>query len=375
MDYSNFLDLPVIDGHIHFAFPVLRDDYTQVIRAARFQRVNLVSTPDAVFANHNPAAIYYKSLYPDTTYICGAMDYFAALSAGPQGPQVLGNQVRQLHAVGFDGIKLLETKPMVRKMLKIPLDSPMYEPMWAAIEELGMPVVWHVADPEEFWDPNRCPGWAKQNGWYYGDGTYPTLESLYTEVDNILSRHPGLKVILAHFFFLSEHLERAAAFLDAHPHAHFDLTPGSEMFFNFTRQKDQARDFFVRYSHRLVFGSDIGGSAIEALPKDGLNQAESLARAWVVREFLESDRVVDIPEGVSHWRRPGQQIEGIALPVDVLHLIYHGNFERLFGLTPRILNLGLAKNLTTQLAAEIDAAAKTETASPARWLAKELQNA
>ena len=230
----------------------------------RLKKINLVSTPDPAFGNHNPALIHYKLAHPEQTFICGALDYLSALAAPEQAPQAIGHQIQSMKAAGFDGVKLLESKPMVRKLLKIPLDGPVYEPMWAQIENLGLPVVWHVADPQEFWDPKRCPDWARSNGWFYGDGTYPSLDTLYSEVEHILTRHPELKVILAHFFFLSEHFDQAADFLDAHPNACFDLTPGSEMFYNFSRHPQRSRDFFMQYSRRLIFGSDIGASAILA---------------------------------------------------------------------------------------------------------------
>ena len=44
-------------------------------------------------------------------------------------------------------------------------------------------------------------------------------EELYAEVDEVLRRHPNLRVIFAHFYFLSADLPRAARFFDAHPEA------------------------------------------------------------------------------------------------------------------------------------------------------------
>ena len=44
-----------------------------------------------------------------------------------------------------------------------------------------------------------------------------TKEELYSEVEQVLRQHPGLKVILAHFYFLSADLPRARRFMDEHP--------------------------------------------------------------------------------------------------------------------------------------------------------------
>jgi len=178
--------------------------------------------------------------------------------------------------------------------------------MWAELEALSMPVVWHVADPEEFWDEEKCPAWVKQSGWFYGDGTYPLKEALYSEVETVVSRHPNLKVILAHFFFLSADLPRAARFLDAHSNVCFDLTPGSEMFFNFMRDSNASREFFLKYQQRLIFGTDSGASAVGKTGQP-LNRAETLGRTYFVRDFLENAGPLEIPDGVAHWRRAGSR--------------------------------------------------------------------
>ena len=373
MDFSHFADLTIIDGHIHFSHPVLAGSLQRLVQEMRFARINLVATPDQTLGNHNPALIHYKMHHPHSTTICGAMDYLSALADPQKAPQALADQVKALHLAGFDGIKILEGKPMVRKLLGIPLDSPFYEGMWAAIEDLGMPVVWHVADPEEFWDPVRCPDWARNSGWYYGDGSFPTLEDLYGEVDHILSRHPGLKVVLAHFYFLSSHLKRAGEFLQEHPNAFFDLTPGSEMFFDFSRNLDASREFFLAFSDRLLFGTDIGASAILQIPAGGLEREESLGRAWVVRQFLESSRDFSLPRGVAHWEREGEKLVGIGLPEKDLKQIYAGNFERLFGTNPAGLNQAAAVNYLEQLATAIDQSAGKKVESPSRQVAFEIK--
>ena len=70
--------------------------------------------------------------------------------------------------------------------------------------ECALPVCLHVADPDNFWDPKRCPPMAFERNWFYGDGTFPTYESLYEQTYAILDKHPNLHAMFAHAFFLSE---------------------------------------------------------------------------------------------------------------------------------------------------------------------------
>lgn len=365
MDFNTLRPFNLLDAHIHLPYPDLSSDLDAALSEMHIDRVNLVSTPDPKEISHNPAVIAYKTTHPQTAFICGGLDHFSVQSNPSSMPAAFAGQVVELNRAGFDGLKLLESKPVARKMINIPLDSPIYEPMWAKLEELALPVVWHVADPEEFWDPVKCPDWVKNSDWFYGDGTYPLKEQLYTEVENVLTRHPGVKVVLAHFFFLSADLPRAADFLDAHPNVCFDLTPGSEMYFNFSAGHEKALSFFERYQDRILFGTDIGASAV-GKPGQPLNKEETLARTYVVRAFLETTTRVEIPAGVNHWIRPDAEIIGLGLEGVILNKIYQKNFYKLFGDTPRMLNLPAALELIAKQAFLLDAMAGQPINSIAR---------
>jgi len=371
MDFDSLRRLDIVDSHIHLPFPSLGADLERALNEMHIGTINLVSTPDPKEISHNPAVIAYKAAHPQTAYISGGLDHFSVQAHPTEIPQAFADQVRAMHAAGFDGLKLLESKPIARKMINIPLDGPIYAPMWAAVEELGMPVVWHVADPEEFWDRDRCPQWVLDSGWFYGDGSYPLKEELNSEVENVLTRHPHLKVILAHFFFLSADLNRAAAFLDAHPNACFDLTPGSEMYFNFSANLDAARTFFTRYQDRIIFGTDIGASVV-GKPGTPLDRAETLGRTFVVRACLENAGKIEIPDGVKHWRRPNQEIQGLAFPDAILNKIYHDNFTHLYGETPKPLNLPKAIEMIAFQASVLDAMAGKPVESTARQVYTQL---
>lgn len=337
-------------------------------------RVNLVATPDLRSINQNPAVLYFKSCHPDRTYICGALDYSQVLEGSLPPAQAFAAQVERLAEIGFDGLKLVEGKPLVRRMIPFSFDGPEMDGLWSALEERGMPLVFHVADPEEFWDPALCPGWARTQGWFYGDGSYPSKEDLYAEVERILARHPRLKVTLAHFYFLSADLPRAAAFLDAHPAVCFDLTPGIEMYVNFSRDPDAAREFFVAYQDRLIYGTDIGAGAFLSGDSLRLDIDDSLGRIWIVRRFLEGEGEFPTPSEMGHGLGMDcGSLCGIALPEEVLENIYHANFERRFGATPAPLDCEAALGELERMAATLDGWAGAPADSLARWVAASLR--
>ena len=149
-----------------------------------------------------------KITNPGKTYAFGGFDYTT-------GRDVL-SQAKNLREMGFDGIKMLEGKPTTRKTLKRALCDPMYDDYYSYMEETGFPILFHVADPGTFWDKSKVPDWAIEQGWYYDETNVP-YNQYYEEVETMLNKHPKLKAIFAHFFFLSPEPERAQKFLDDHP--------------------------------------------------------------------------------------------------------------------------------------------------------------
>ncbi|MEM2915490.1 MAG: hypothetical protein QXH91_08860, partial [Candidatus Bathyarchaeia archaeon] len=87
----------------------------------------------------------------------------------------------------------------------------------------------------------------------------------------------------------------------------------------------------IRFQDRIVYGTDIGG---------GQSIEEAKARAWIVRNFLETDEEFLVPkESDSLLMGPQIPFKGLDLPNSVLEKIYAGNFERLAGIRPRKLNI------------------------------------
>jgi predicted TIM-barrel fold metal-dependent hydrolase len=322
---SPFASIPIIDGHVHFVHAEKMDEMLALMGAVPCARFNLVCIPNPDTTTHNPTALYFKQNHPERTYISGALDY-SVLADLDHAPEHLAAQISALKAQGFDGLKLIEGKPQVRKLLPHRLDGPLYEMMWAALERENFPVVFHVADPDELWDAKRCPDWARQSGWDYSDGSYPSKEDLYIEVDNILASHPDLKIIFAHFYFLSLDLERAARFLDAHPAVCFDLAPHIDMYRDFSRFPDAPRAFFLRFQDRIIYGTDTDTRTL-ARGSGGVRFTQSIP--LLIRSFLEMDGKFAMPGG--------EPYHGLGLQQNVLEKIYHINFERIYGESPALL--------------------------------------
>jgi len=231
----------------------------------------------------------------------------------PDSYMNLEDQARKLIAIGFDGLKLIEGKPNVRQNLGIPLDSPIYDGLFTFVQEEGLPVIYHVADPWQGTEPPQ------------------EIERVYQEIQRLLTRYPHLYITFAHFFFSSHRLEKAAELLDTYPNLCLDLTPHGDMYADFSKDPDRTRQFFMQYQDRIIFGTDNHGEP-RSFPPGSPLEYWPVYKLIAMRTFLETDK------SFCGWH---YDLHGIALPPDVLEKIYHQNFFRLAGKQPRPLNAPL----------------------------------
>jgi predicted TIM-barrel fold metal-dependent hydrolase len=333
---------PLVDGHVHVRGVEEAEDLTAFLDATNAVQAGIACQYEELATNTNPAGFVLKARYPKRIFLLAGLEH-AGLLYKAEAALPPARQVDLLHALGADGIKLLASKPTGRKRLGLPVDGPYFEPFFKACEVLGIPLLWHVADPEEFWQPERLPVWAREQGWGY-DASYASQEGLFKETECVLERHPGLRVVLPHFYFLSAQLDRAAAVLERFPGAHFDLAPGIELYYNLSRDVTRSRDFFIRFSDRILFGTDI-------LSEHTI--AEARCRAGIVFHFLAGDKAFRVPAGADFLLGPPVDgvIRGLNLPEDSLHKILRSNFHRIYGASPRPLAASLAREECLRLAA------------------------
>ncbi len=254
----------VIDGHMHF-FKMFDENgktmfekYDEYQEKYGFKAINLCSIPFgyADISNNILAAMY--KLHNPTAYAYGGItfDTFPVKIPVKKGLEP-ETQYEELMEIGFDGVKLYDCKPKELKMLGIFPDNPFYEKMFAKAEKEGTHIIWHVGDPETFWDIEKAPEWTHRQGYFYGDGTYPSNKEIYDAVLRVLQKHPKLNVTFAHFFFWSDYPERLVDLFEKYENVSIDLVPGSEMYAGILENYDFYKDFFVKYADRIQYGTDI----------------------------------------------------------------------------------------------------------------------
>lgn len=331
-----FKSFCLIDSHVHYALPIEYGELTKAMELTGADKMTLVTVPDRNRLLTTPEALMMKAHDENKFYVFTSLDVSEYFKHGRQFGKYMARYVDRALKFGCDGVKMIEGKPSVRKMLQIiPFDDERWEPYWCYAEQIGLPILWHVNDPSEFWDKDKISTWAKSKGWYY-DESYVSSSRQYDEVFNVLKRHPNLKITFAHFFFLSDNLGRLQTILDAYPNVNVDITPGIEMYVNLSSCPDKARDFFIKNSTRIIYGTDIGARAVLKVGSN-INFEECVSRSGLIKSFLsETDKVTVKADGNFLIGTEDFQLNCIGLPDDVLKNIFAQNFGRFVGKSNKV---------------------------------------
>lgn len=321
----------ITDCHVHIRDTSQVPHFQRLSEKLGLSSIGLVCTAGSSGGHDNAFGFLAKDQRPDFFYLFAGFDHWHA-DGQAATPADLADQIDRYNRAGVDGIKIIESKPGARRKLGHPLDGDYFAPAFERIARHGLPVLWHVADPEEFWDPQLTPAWAAERGWGY-DASDPAKESLYQEAEAVLRRHPSLRVVFAHFYFLSADLDRAAALFDTYPSVSVDLAPGIEMYYNLSRDPNESRDFFTTYADRILYGTDLG-----IFPEEQLET--SIARAELVLRFLRTRDEYRVPPEADFLLGPPEDgvIRGLGLPEEPLAKILGGNYRSLVGESPRPLD-------------------------------------
>jgi predicted TIM-barrel fold metal-dependent hydrolase len=194
------------------------------------------------------------------------------------------------------------------------VDDERLAPLFDKATELGIPVMFHTADPSAFFRPidpenERYEELAAHPEWSFHGAKYGKHE-LLTQRDRVFRRHPRTSFVCAHMAENGEDLAYVARLLEQNPNVLVDISARTP---ELGRQPFAARRFFLQYADRILFGTDL-------LPDAAMYR--------LYFRFLETeDEYFDYP---SHASRQGRwKIYGLHLPDDVLEKVYRTNALKL----------------------------------------------
>ena len=225
--------------------------------------------------------------------------------------------IRDAVTKGAIGLKVYKSLGLTNKDSKgnrVAVDDERLGPIWEVCGELGIPVLIHSADPFQFWQDKdgQNERWfelKEKPNRYYGDSDFiPPFEDIIKEQHTIFERHKKTTFINAHLGWMGNDLKRLGEHLDRYPNV---VTEFGAVIAELGRQPKTARQFFIDYQDRIMFG------------KDSYNKEEF----YTYFRVLESD-----DEYFSYFRKRHAfwKMYGLNLPDEVLKKVYYKNALKLF---------------------------------------------
>ncbi|HWK03472.1 MAG TPA: amidohydrolase family protein [Puia sp.] len=195
---------------------------------------------------------------------------------------------------------------------RIAVDDRRLDALWDKCAALHIPVLIHSADPPSFWDPMD-----KYNERWLELKTHPdrkrentnpaSWKTIIGEQHHLFKAHPNTLFIAAHFGWLANDLASLGKLLDECPNVSVEI---AAIIAELGRQPRQARDFFIKYQDRILFGKD----------------------SWVPSEYTTYFRVLETADEYFPYHKKYHafwRMYGLALPDEVLKKVYYKNALRI----------------------------------------------
>ena len=266
----------------------------------------------------DPVAVKQKvdfiraSKYPDRFRVFANVVWDGA--GGPGWAEKAVADLEQAVKHGAIGLKIAKNLGLTAKKAdgtRLKVDDPALKPIWDLCARLDIPVIIHSAEPMEFFSPldYQNERWLElalfPDRRNYGPGQ-PSFAEVQAERDRMFAANPKTRYIGAHFAYYGHDLKAAGALLDRLPNVVLEV---SAVLYEFGRQPRAAREFFVKYQDRVLFG------------KDAYEPSEY---PYYWRVFETADEYFDYYRDYhAFWK-----LYGMDLPDEVLKKVYYKNALR-----------------------------------------------
>lgn len=196
--------------------------------------------------------------------------------------------------------------------VRVAVDDPRLDPIWAKCAELGIPVLIHTADPKPFWgdfdgDNERWLELKLRPRRKRGANNPVPWEQLMKEQHNLFRNHPNTTFINAHMGWYANDLGTLGKLLDELPNMNVGI---GAIIAELGRQPRAAKAFFIKYQDRILFGKD----------------------SWKPEEFPTYFRVLESDDEYFPYHKKYHAfwaMYGLDLPDDVLKKVYYKNALRI----------------------------------------------
>jgi predicted TIM-barrel fold metal-dependent hydrolase len=209
------------------------------------------------------------------------------------------------------------------------IDDPRFDPILDFIEKNHITLLAHLGEPRNAWLPMDSMTVEGDKQYYtehpeYHMYKHPESPSYQDEInarDNMLKKHPNLKVVGAHLGSLEWNVDELAKRLDKFPNFAVDLAARVvHLQVQAVKNRQKVRDFMIKYQDRLVYGTDDGVDAKSNTVELNKSLHEDRIRDWA---FFTSANEMSSTDFAGKFN-------GLQLPKQVVDKIYHDNAKKWF---------------------------------------------
>jgi predicted TIM-barrel fold metal-dependent hydrolase len=342
---ADFTRIPKIDSHVH----ANTDDRVFLDVAAKdgFEIISInVDYPDFPPLNLQ-AEIAHKLLAVDP----GHFHFVTTFSMKGFGDRNWTTEtIRDIDAEmqrGAIGVKVWKNIGMVEKNSQghfIMLDDPGFDGVMNHLEEHGIPLIAHQAEPKNCWLPLEAMTTENDRSYFRDHPEYhmylhpeqPSYEALMAARDRFVARHPKLSFVGAHMASIEWSVDELGKFLDSHPNASIDLAARmTQVQYQSNSDYAKVRRFFLKYQDRILYGSDLTEDPPSAEERAQNPPMRSGQFAVEADAFWRSDWIYLATADRQHIEAIKSDAKGLALPRSVIDKIYNANARRVFALSAR----------------------------------------
>ena len=172
-----------------------------------------------------------KEPYPDRFALFHTLNW-KRLEEGEGFGEKMAADLRGAIARGAQGVKIHKSLGLSIRdpqgRLLLPGDERL-DPVFATAADVGVPVLFHIADPRAFFQPldernERLEQLGRHPDWHFGGPEFPRFEELMEAQVQLVRRHPRTTFISAHVCSYVEDLRWVGELLDACPNLNCDIS-------------------------------------------------------------------------------------------------------------------------------------------------------
>ena len=224
--------------------------------------------------------------------------------------------INKTHSMGAMGLKIYKSFGLTDKDKngdRIKINDSRLNPIWKELGKLNLPVLIHSGEPSSFWDPKdeyneRWLELRQKPNRYRDPLKNPSFEEILSEQHEMFRENKNTVFINAHLGWMGNDLDRLSDHLDNYPNVYTEI---GAVLAEIGRQPIRAKNFFIDYQDRILFGKD----------------------SYKVSEYYTYFRVLETDDEYfdyyrkrhAHWK-----LYGLNLNDSILQKVYYKNALKLF---------------------------------------------